>query len=374
MRIAFTAPMKPLDDPVPSGDRTMGRLIVRGLEQAGHDVRIASRFRSWRASGGLDEQRAVERLARAEAEAIARQWQTEGYRPDLFLTYHLYHKAPDWIGPALADRFVLPYAVIEASRAPKRRAGEWEHGFAAADAALHRADMVAALHRADRECLAAVVPEARLAVFPPFLDERPFVDAPRIQPPADTPPRLLAVGMMREGAKMASYRLLAKALARLDDRPFSLTIAGDGPCRSEAEALFAGHGARFTGALAPEEMPALYATHDILVWPAIREAFGFVFLEAQATGLAIVGGDTFGVPDVVAEGVSGLLAPEGDIDAFAATLARMMNTPGLSARMGTAARAHILSRHGMAAGAGRLDAFVAHALRNHAARATASPR
>ena len=75
MRIAFTAPMKPLDDPVPSGDRTMGRLIVKGLEQAGHDVRIASRFRSWRASGGLDEQRAVERLARAEAEAIARQWQ-----------------------------------------------------------------------------------------------------------------------------------------------------------------------------------------------------------------------------------------------------------------------------------------------------------
>ena len=124
----------------------------------------------------------------------------------------------------------------------------------------------------------------------------------------------------------------------------------------------------------PEEMPALYAAHDILVWPAIREAFGFVFLEAQATGLAIVGGDTFGVPDVVAEGVSGLLAPEGDIEAFAAALARMMSTPGLSARMGTAARAHILSRHGMAAGAERPDAFVAHALRNHAARATASPR
>lgn len=374
MRIAFTAPMKPLDDPLPSGDRTMGRLIVKGLEQAGHDVRTASRFRSWRASGGVEEQRSVERQALSEAETVARQWQAESYRPDLFLTYHLYHKAPDWIGPALADHLALPYAVIEASRAPKRRRGEWEHGFAAADAALHRADMVAALHRADRECLAAVVPEAQLTVFAPFLDERPFLEASRIEPPGGTPPRLLAVGMMREGAKMASYRLLAEALARLDGSSFSLTIAGDGPGRVEVEALFARHGARFTGALAPEEMPALYASHDILVWPAIREAFGFVFLEAQATGLAIVGGDTFGVPDVVADGTSGFLAPEGDAGAFAGALARMIDTPGLAARMGTAARAHILSRHGMAAGAERLNAFAAHALRNFATRATASPR
>jgi glycosyltransferase involved in cell wall biosynthesis len=374
MRIAFTAPMKPLDHPLPSGDRTMGRLIVKGLEQAGHEVRIASRFRSWRASGGVDEQRAVEREALAEADAVARRWEAEGYRPDLFLTYHLYHKAPDWIGPALADHFALPYAVIEASRAPKRQRGEWEHGFAAADAALLRADMVAALHRADRECLAAVTPDTRLTVLAPFLDEHPFLDAPRVPPVAEAPARLLAAGMMREGAKMASYRLLAEALGKLDDQPFSLTIAGDGPGRAEVEALFAGHGARFTGALSPEEMPALYAAHDILVWPAIREAFGFVFLEAQAAGLAIVGGDTFGVPDVVANGVSGLLAPEGDVEAFAVALARLLATPALTARMGMAARAHILARHGLAAGAARLDAFLGHALRNFAARATASPQ
>ena len=42
MKIAFTAPMKPLDHPVPSGDRTMGRLIVKALESLGHEVTIAS--------------------------------------------------------------------------------------------------------------------------------------------------------------------------------------------------------------------------------------------------------------------------------------------------------------------------------------------
>ncbi len=374
MRIAFTAPMKPLDDPVPSGDRTMGRLIVRGLERAGHEVRVASRFRAWRAEGGIDVQRAVEREALREAEAVVRQWDTDGYRPDLFLTYHLYHKAPDWIGPALAGRLDLPYAVIEASRAPKRRQGAWEYGFAAADAALARADMVAALHRADRQCLADVVPDTHLAVLAPFLDERPFIEAQHVPKAESEPLRLLAVGMMREGAKMASYRLLAETLGKLGTRPLTLTIAGDGPGRAEVETLFARHSARFTGALMPEEMPALYAAHDILVWPAIREAFGFVFLEAQAAGLAIVGGDTFGVPDVVADGISGFLAPEGDAEAFATALARLLDTPGLSARMGAAARAHILDRHGLTAGSTRLDALLGQALRNFAARATASQR
>ena len=46
MKIAFYAPMKPPDHPVPSGDRTMARLLVRALETAGHEVRLACRLRS----------------------------------------------------------------------------------------------------------------------------------------------------------------------------------------------------------------------------------------------------------------------------------------------------------------------------------------
>ena len=126
MKIAFTAPMKPLDHPVPSGDRTMGRLIVKALESLGHEVTIASRFRSWRKDGSDSIQSEVRNEALAEADRISADWQQSGYRPDLFLTYHLYHKAPDWIGPALADRFDLPYAIVEASRAPKRQQGDFQ--------------------------------------------------------------------------------------------------------------------------------------------------------------------------------------------------------------------------------------------------------
>jgi glycosyltransferase involved in cell wall biosynthesis len=373
MRIAFTAPMKPLDDPVPSGDRTMGRLIVRALEAAGHEISVASRFRAWRKDGGVDRQLALEAEALREAARIASEWRAAGTRPDAFLTYHLYHKAPDWIGPALADAFDIPYVVIEASRAPKRRTGAWSHGFAAADAALARADRVAALHSADLECLTAVVPADRLQVCLPFLDEAPFAAATTTRSASGDPLHLLAVGMMRPGDKRASYRLLAEALALLENRPWQLTIAGDGPCRAEIAGWFDPARVTFTGAVAEDDMPALYARHDVLVWPAIREAFGFVFLEAQASGLAVVGGDTFGVPEVVADGTSGLLSPEGDTTAFAASIRRLIDDPGLVTHLAGGATENIARHHSLASGAQRLDALVHAASATHAARTGSLP-
>ncbi|WP_029059790.1 glycosyltransferase family 4 protein [Stappia stellulata] len=373
MRIAFTAPMKPLDDPVPSGDRTMGRLILRALQEGGHDVSVATRFRAWRKDGGVDMQVALEAEARRDAGRIARNWRAAGTPPDAFLTYHLYHKAPDWIGPALADAFDIPYVVIEASRAPKRRTGPWSHGFAAADAALARADRVAALHSADLECLKAVVPDDRLHICPPFLDETPFAAAAGSRSAPGDPLRLLAVGMMRPGDKRASYRLLAEALTLLDTRPWQLTIAGDGPCREEISNWFDPARTTFAGALAAADMPALYARHDVLVWPAIREAFGFVFLEAQATGCAVVGGDTFGVPEVVADGVSGLLSREGDVAGFAGNLARLIDDPGLVTGLSQGANANIAARHTLAKGAAQLDTLIRQAHTTHAARRTGDP-
>lgn len=368
MKIAFTAPMKPLDHPVPSGDRTMGRLIVRALESLGHEVRIASRFRSWRKDPVDLNSGLLHREALSEAERIADHWTREGYRPDLFLTYHLYHKAPDWIGPALAERFGLPYAIVEASRAPKRQTGSWAAGFAAADAALKRADAVAAIHSADLDCLRPVVAEDRLQVVLPFLDASPFQAAGlTARSSVHTPFRLLTVGMMREGDKTGSYEVLASALKMLKDRPWHLTLVGDGPCRDHILSLFPRDRITFLGALPPEDLPAQYAAHDLLVWPAIREAFGLVFLEAQAAGTAVLAGATFGVPDIVRHGDTGLLSPEGDVEAFAANLRRILDHPDMAMTMGRAAAAHIGARHTLAAGAARLEALLQRACRNRAA-------
>lgn len=367
MKIAFTAPMKPLDDPVPSGDRTMGRLIVGALQHGGHEVEIATRFRAWRKEGSAEITAGVKRAALEEADRIAANWRQSGYRPDLFLTYHLYHKAPDWIGPALAERFDLPYAIIEASRAPKRKTGPWAAGFAAADEALARANAVAALHKADSECLADVLPEDKLHIVLPFIDSTPFeaTARPALQPGA--PLRLLAVGMMREGDKEKSYQVLAQALERLLARDWRLTIVGDGPARGRVEPLFPADRVSFLGAKPPEDLPAIYACHDVFVWPAIREAFGLVFLEAQASGLAIAGGSTFGVPDIVRDGETGFLAPEGDDAALAAALSRYLDDPALAQDMGRAARRHVARTHTLAAGAARIDAFLQAATSHHTA-------
>ncbi len=366
MKIAFTAPMKPLDHPVPSGDRTMGRLIVKALEVAGHEVTIASRFRSWRKEGGEANQVEVRGQALAEADRIADDWQRSGYRPDLFLTYHLYHKAPDWIGPALADRFDLPYAIVEASRAPKRRTGDWALGFAAADAALARADAVAALHNADAECLSAVVPQERLSVLLPFLDTALFeAAASRSKPAASVPLKLLAVGMMRDGDKTRSFEVLAASLKLLADLPWHLTLIGDGPNRDHVLSLFPPDRITWLGALEPAALPEHYAAHDLLLWPAIREAFGLVFLEAQAAGTGVIAGDTFGVPDIVRDGETGLLAPEGDAAAFAEKVRRVLEDPPLADRMGRAARHHVARHHSLTAGAERLDDLLRKAIRNH---------
>ena len=363
MRIAFYAPMKPPDHETPSGDRLIARLLMRALGEAGHEVVLASRFRSWVRDPG--EQEAVAKEADTEAQRVIADFEGTG-KPDLFLTYHLYHKAPDWIGPRVADALALPYAVIEASRAMKRATGPWAFGFAAADAALSRADAVAALHEADAEALRPVVGD-RLEILPPFLDTAPFAAAAKDRPPNDAPV-IVTAAMMRAGNKADSYRLLAEALSRLKHRPWRHVIAGDGPEREALLPLFDPERTDYVGQVEPDAMPALYASGDIFAWPAVTEPFGMVFLEAQAAGLAIVAGAARGVPDIVADGETGVLVPPGDVDAFAAALDGLLGSAEKRAAMGRAAAQHAAENHDISQAVPALDRFLIRAKRHHAAR------
>ncbi len=354
MKIAFYAPMKPLDHPVPSGDRELGRALVTALEGRGHEVRTASRFRAWSGEGGEEAQQALAAEAAREVPVILERWRGAGWRPDLILTYHLYHKAPDWIGPALAEATGAPYAIVEASRALKRRDGPFAVGFAAADAALKRADAVFALHEDDAAGLAAIVPAERLHLLPPFIDAAPFAAVASDRPPG-RPMRLLTVAMMRAGDKEASYDILAAALARLEDHAWHLTIAGDGPARDRILSRFPQARITALGAVARAALPAVYGAADIFLWPAVREAFGLVFLEAQAAGLPVVAGAAGGVPAIVRHGETGLIVPVGDSAAFAAAAAALIDDPDRVRRMGAAARRHVLSSHDIGVAGRRLE-------------------
>ena len=145
----------------------------------------------------------------------------------------------------------------------------------------------------------------------------------------------MAVGMMREGDKLSSYRVLADALCQLRQREWSLLIVGDGPARDSVEGSFKRLPAdriRFMGSADYEQLPALYAGADLLTWPAVNEAFGMAMLEAQrrhgnAAGLPVIAGKTGGVPDVVHNGETGVLCPVGNASAFAVALAGLLDTP-----------------------------------------------
>jgi hypothetical protein len=142
MHIAFYAPMKPPDHPVPSGDRRMAQLLIQALRCAGHRIALASRLRSYDGTGDAATQRRVRTAGRRLAARYAARY-AERQRndpPDLWFTYHCYHKAPDHLGPAVADALDIPYVIADASVAPKQAHGPWADGFAAANAAICRAD------------------------------------------------------------------------------------------------------------------------------------------------------------------------------------------------------------------------------------------
>jgi glycosyltransferase involved in cell wall biosynthesis len=361
MRIAFYAPMKPPSDPVPSGDRRMARLLMGALTLAGHEVELASRVKSRDGVGDATKQMTI----RARGEAAARSLISR-YRknpPDAWFTYHVYHKAPDWIGPAVAEALGIPYVIAEASYAPKQAGGKWDMGHRAAAQAISRADAIIGLNSNDAACVRPLVkPGAQMVALRPFLDAAPFTG--QRATPAKTP-LLLAVAMMRPGDKLASYRVLADALARLGDLDWQLLVVGDGPARKEVEALLPTR-TKFAGEVPPERLPEIYAAADLYVWPSVREAYGMALLEAQAAGAAAVAGDCGGVGDILRDGETGLLAKEGDAAAFADAIRALLADPARRARMGARARAVVARDHTIASAAEVLDRVLKDVCRVHA--------
>jgi glycosyltransferase involved in cell wall biosynthesis len=371
MRIAFYAPLKPADHPVPSGDRRLARLFIDALRRAGHDPFVVSRLRSFDSTGDERRQARLGAIGARAAERLLHRWRrSPNAAPELWFTYHLYYKAPDWLGPDISAALGIPYVVAEASSAPKRAGGIWAFGHGAVERALRRADLVLALNPADRECVVPLLRDPqRWVALPPFLDARPYaVRGERVHQPA-VPPRLIAVAMMRPGDKLASYQLLGDALGRLLDLDWSLDIVGDGDASGAVAAALAPLGRRVTyrGALDDAAVGAALAEADLFVWPAINEAFGMALLEAQASGLPVVAGASGGVGGIVASGETGLLVPPGDAAAFAAAVRRLIARPDLRIAMGAAARAKVARDHDLPAAASRLAAALGRLGRMRAA-------
>ncbi|MBM3555156.1 MAG: glycosyltransferase family 4 protein [Alphaproteobacteria bacterium] len=362
MRIAFYAPLKAPDDPVPSGDRRMARLLIAALARAGHEVEVISRLRAFDGAGDVARQEGIRVAAEREIARIL-----AGSRPDLFFTYHLYYKAPDWIGPAIADRLAIPYVVAEPAFAPKRAKGPWAASHAQVARALARADAALTLTTLDAACVGpALRAPDRLVPLPPFLDSALFLTAKPARTALGLPADkaiLLAVGMMREGPKTQSYLALAAALRVLPGEDWVMALVGDGPSRGEIATALRGLPVVFLGAKAPEDLPSIYASADLYVWPAVHEAYGMALLEAQAAGLPVIAGRERGVPDVVMDGRTGVLVPPDDPAALAGAVRRLLDDRDLRERLGRAARDFVRNERHLDQAARTLDQAIDRALR-----------
>jgi glycosyltransferase involved in cell wall biosynthesis len=144
---------------------------------------------------------------------------------------------------------------------------------------------------------------------------------------------------------------LLRAAARLIEHgsPIRVVLAGDGPERARLVKLAGELGidshVEFRGEVSHERVPAVLNELDIFVMPSRAEGFGVAALEAAATELPVVASRVHGIPDVVSDGVTGLLVPPGNVPALAEAIGRLASDAELRTAMGRAGRAFVEQRY-----------------------------
>jgi len=370
MRIAFYSPLKAVDHQVPSGDREMARAFLSLLEDLGHDVTVASRLRSLDKAGNQAVQRRIRETATAEIQRLG-EMHNEEDQPELWFTYHAYHKAPDLIGPTVAATLDIPYVIAEASIAGKQACGPWADGHRATIHAVNVASAVLAMTKVDAgELEKFMVDRSRLYLFPPFLttDRLAFGDrnearrvlAEKLGLPGDAV-WLVTVAMMRPDIKLESYRLLAESLACLPPTNWRLVVVGSGEAASEVHRLLyaaAGSKVSFLGELARADIASVLRACDVFVWPALREAYGIAILEALGAGLPVIACDEGGVGDLIDHEENGLLAEKRSAQALGRHLDRLIRDPAIRQRLGSGAASRVSALHSRRAAGIRLSSIL----------------
>jgi glycosyltransferase involved in cell wall biosynthesis len=376
MQIAFYAPLNPPARETSANHRDPARLLMGALARAGHAVDLASDFRSYDDDGDLARQLAQRDEGIALARMLASQWRSAKRRPrpSLWFTHHVYYKAPDWLGPLVAEELGIPYVIAEASFAPKQAGGRWAMGHDATADAIRRADIVLCPTRQDVNCVEPLVlSRERIIRLHPFLDPAPYSRASAMRQEYRDAiggafgldpgvPWILVASKMKTSGEVDSCRAVAAALASLGDIAWRLIVAGDGPARTEIEsaidAALPGR-ACFLDDIGFAELAPVCAAADLYVWPAINETYGGTAYEAQAAGVAVVSCALSGVPDSVANGETGIHVRPGDTGALTQAVRALLLDPSRRAAMGSAAMAFIEAERSVDAAAARLGRALA---------------
>ncbi|EME98354.1 glycosyltransferase family 4 protein [Streptomyces mobaraensis NBRC 13819 = DSM 40847] len=200
---------------------------------------------------------------------------------------------------------------------------------------------------------------SRMVQLPPGVDEKTFHPesggaAVRARLGLTDRPVVVCVSRLvpRKGQDTL-IRALPAVLARVPDAV--LLIVGGGPyaadLRKLAEETGVAASVRFTGPVEWDELPAHYGAGDVFAMPCRTrrggldvEGLGIVYLEASATGLPVVAGDSGGAPDAVLEGETGFVVRGESAAETADRVTTLLLDPELRARMGARGRAWVEER------------------------------
>jgi len=174
--------------------------------------------------------------------------------------------------------------------------------------------------------------------------------------------REMGVVMSARFARQKDHATLIDALALLASQGLRprMQLAGTGPLmrRMQARVVRSGLGGQVSFLGHHGDMPGLLRSQAIYVLSTHFEGMPLALVEAMAAGCACVASDVIGVRGVIEDGVTGLLVPEGDAQALADAIARLLRDPALVARLGAAARERALAEHGLALMRQRYEALI----------------
>ncbi|MEU2916056.1 glycosyltransferase family 4 protein [Streptomyces massasporeus] len=194
---------------------------------------------------------------------------------------------------------------------------------------------------------------ARMTQLPPGVDEKTFHpgsggDEVRARLGLTDRPVVVCVSrLVRRKGQDTLIRALPRILAAEPDTV--LLIVGGGPYEKDLRRLAHETGVasavRFTGAVPWSELPAHYGAGDVFAMPCRTrrggldvEGLGIVYLEASATGLPVVAGDSGGAPDAVLDGETGWVVKGGSPEEAADRITVLLGDAGLRRRMGERGR------------------------------------
>jgi glycosyltransferase involved in cell wall biosynthesis len=176
----------------------------------------------------------------------------------------------------------------------------------------------------------------------------------------EQPFTILCVGRLTPAK---GQRILIDACQQLAaaGRDFRLVVIGAGPDTADLKAAVSAHGLEpqvtFTGALNQEQVAAWYARADTFALPSFAEGIPVVLMEAMASGVPCVTTRITGIPELIRDGEDGLLVSPSDSEELAAVLARLMDDPGLRARLAAAGRERVCARYDLARNVERLGSI-----------------